>query len=50
MILYILLFIITVIKYYLNPTPDSKIYRESGCFIKNYGITVIIDSSISCFS
>jgi hypothetical protein len=39
-----------LIKYYLNPTPDPKIYRESGCFIRNYGVTVIIDSSISCFS
>ena len=39
-----------LIKYYLNPTPDPKIYRELGCFIKNYGVTVIIDSSISCFS
>lgn len=50
MILYILLFIIMVIKYYLNPTLDPKIYRESEWIIKNYGVTVIIDSSISCFS
>ena len=40
-----------LIKYFLNPTPNPRIYRELGDgFIKNYGVTVIIDSSISCFS
>ena len=40
-----------IIKYFLNPTPNPKIYRELGDgFIRNYGVTVIIDSSISCFS
>ena len=40
-----------LIKYFLNPTPNPRIYRELGDgFIKNYGITVIIDSSISCFN
>ena len=40
-----------LIKYFLNPTPNPRIYRELGDgFIKNYGVTVIIDSSISCFN
>ena len=40
-----------LIKYFLNPTPNPRIYRELGDgFIRNYGVTVIIDSSISCFS
>ena len=39
-----------LIKYFLNPTPNPRIYRELGDgFIKNYGVTVVIDSSISCF-
>ena len=40
-----------LIKYFLNLTPNPRIYREIGDgFIKNYGVTVVIDSSISCFS
>ena len=40
-----------LIKYFLNPTPNPRIYRELGDgFVKNYGVTVVIDSSISCFS
>jgi hypothetical protein len=40
-----------LIKYFLNPTPNPRIYRELGdSFVKNYGITVVIDSSASCFS
>ncbi len=40
-----------LIKYFLNPTPNPRIYREIGDgFIKNYGVTIIIDSSFSCFS
>ena len=35
----------------MNPTPNPRIYREIGDdFINNYGVTVIIDSSVSCFS
>ena len=33
-----------LIKYFLNPTPNPRIYRELGDgFIKNYGVTVVID-------
>ena len=40
-----------LIKYFIYPTLNPKIYKKLwGGFIKNYGITVIIDSSISCFS
>ena len=40
-----------LIKYYLNLTSNPRIYRElEDGFIRNYGVTVIIDSSISCFS
>lgn len=40
-----------LIKFFLNPTPNPRIYRElREGFIKNYGVTIIIDSSISCFS
>ena len=40
-----------LIKYFLNPTPNPRIYRELGDgFVKNYGVTIVIDSSISCFS
>lgn len=36
------------IKLCLNPTPNPKIYRQLGDgFIKNYGLTIIIDSSYS---
>ena len=38
-------------EFFLNTTPNPRIYRELGDgFIKNYGATIIIDSSISCFS
>ena len=38
-------------KYYLNPTPNPMFYKElDGGFIKNYGITVVIDTSISCIN
>ena len=37
-----------LIKYFLNPTPNPRIYREIGDgYIKNYGVTVIVDSSSS---
>ena len=40
-----------MIKYFLNSTPNPRIYREIGDgFIKNYEVTIIIDPSISCFS
>ena len=39
-----------LIKYFLNPTPNPRIYREIGDgYIKNYGVTVVLDSSSSCF-
>ena len=38
-----------LIKYFLNPTPNPKIYREiRDGLIKNYGVTIIIDVSTSC--
>ena len=41
--------VIELIKFFLNPTPNPKIYRELGDgLVKNYGVTVVIDSSISC--
>ena len=40
-----------LIKYFLNPTPTPMFYRElNGGFIKNYGITLVIDNSISCLN
>ena len=40
-----------LIKFFYIPNPYPKIYREfKENFIKNYGVTVIIDSSASCFS
>ena len=37
--------IIELIKFFLNPTPNPKIYRELGDgLVKNYGVTVVIDS------
>ena len=40
-----------LIKYSINKVPNPKLYREMrDGFIKNYGVTVIIDSSLSCFS
>ena len=40
-----------LIFYFLNPTPSPLIYREiEGGYVKNYGITVIFDNSVSCLS
>ena len=40
-----------LIKYFLNPTPIPMFYRElNGGFIKNYGVTLVIDNSISCIN
>ena len=40
-----------LIKYFLNPSPNPRIYRELGDgFVKNYGVIIVIDSSFSCFS
>ena len=37
------------IKLCINPTANPKIYRQLGDgFVKNYGLTIIIDSSYSC--
>ncbi len=38
-----------LIKYFLNPTPNPKIYREiRDGLVKNYGVTIVIDVSVSC--
>lgn len=40
-----------LIKYFVNPTLNPRIYRElTDGFIKNYGATIIIDSSTSRLS
>ena len=37
------------IKLCINPTPNPKIYRQLGDgYVKNYGLTLVIDSSYSC--
>ena len=37
------------IKFCINQTPNPKIYRQLGDgFIKNYGLTIVVDSSYSC--
>ena len=37
------------IKLCINPTPNPKIYRQLGDgFVKNYGLTIVIDTSYSC--
>mgnify|MGYP002622861730 CR=1 FL=1 len=37
------------IKLCINPTANPKIYRQLGDgFVKNYGLTLVIDSSYSC--
>ena len=37
------------LKLCINPTPNPKIYRQLGDgFVKNYGLTIVIDSSYSC--
>ena len=39
-----------LIKDFLNPTPNPRIYRELGNgFVKNYGINAVIESSVSFF-
>ena len=40
-----------LIKYSINKVPNPKLYREiRDGFIKNYGATIVIDSSISCLN
>ena len=40
-----------LIKYSINKVPNPKLYREiKDGFIKNYGATIVIDSSISCLN
>lgn len=35
----------------INPVPDPMIYlEEKGGFIRNYGISIVIDASYSCFN
>ena len=44
------LVVIELIKYFLNPIPNTNIYIELGDgLIKNYGVIILIDSSISYF-
>ena len=43
--------IIEIIKYYINPVPNPKLYREkTDGFIKNYAVSIILDTSISCLN
>lgn len=40
-----------LIKYLINKVPNPKLYREiRDGFVKNYGVSVIIDTSISCLN
>ena len=40
-----------LIKYSINKDPNPKLYREiRDGFIKNYGVSIIIDTSISCIN
>ena len=40
-----------LIKYSINKVPNPKLYREMrDGFIKNYGVSIVIDSSISCLN
>ncbi|KAK8878640.1 hypothetical protein M9Y10_005420 [Tritrichomonas musculus] len=35
----------------INPVPDPLIYlEEKGGLVRNYGVTVVIDASLSCFN
>ena len=38
-------------KYFLNPTPNPMFYKElDGGYVKNYGVTLVIDTSLSCMN
>ena len=40
-----------LIKYSINKTPNPRLYREvRDGFVKNYGVSIILDTSISCFN
>ena len=40
-----------LIKYSINKVPNPKLYREiRDGFIKNYGVSIVIDASISCLN
>ena len=40
-----------LIKYSINKVPNPKLYREiRDGFIKNYGVSIVIDSSVSCIN
>ena len=40
-----------LIKYLINKVPNPKLYREiRDGFVKNYGVSIIIDTSISCLN
>ena len=40
-----------LIKYSINKVPNPRLYREVlDGFIKNYGISIVIDTSISCLN
>jgi hypothetical protein len=40
-----------LIKYSINKVPNPRLYREvRDGFIKNYGVSIIIDTSISCLN
>ena len=43
--------ITALIQYLINKVPNPKLYREiRDGFVKNYGVSVIIDGSISCLN
>ena len=40
-----------LIKYSINKVPNPKLYREiKDGFIKNYGVSIVIDASLSCLN
>ena len=40
-----------LIKYSINKVPNPKLYRElKDGLIKNYGISIVIDASLTCFN
>ena len=40
-----------LIKYSINKVPNPRLYREiRDGFVKNYGISIVIDTSISCLN
>ena len=40
-----------LIKYSINKVPNPRLYREvRDGFVKNYGVSIVIDTSISCLN